>query len=61
MKGPPQAVFKQLDKRKTGMVTPMEFSEFVQKNVSQISALAKVDQQLTLTQPFKGQSSQGSP
>lgn len=37
MKGPPQAVFKQLDKRKTGMVTPMEFSEFVQKNVSQIS------------------------
>ena len=41
VKGPPHVVFKQLDKRKTGMVTPMEFSQFVQTHVSQISDLAK--------------------
>ena len=47
VKGPPHVVFKQLDTRKTGMVTPMEFSQFVQKNVSQISDLAETESEVS--------------
>lgn len=42
VKGPPQTVFKQLDARQTGMLTPMEFSNFVHKNIQGISCLAKI-------------------
>ena len=37
VKGSPQLVFKQLDPRQTGNITPLEFSNFVQKRVQGIS------------------------
>lgn len=40
VKGSPQLVFKQLDPRQTGNITPLEFSNFVQKRVQGISHLA---------------------
>ena len=40
VQGPPHTVFKQLDARQTGMLTPMEFSNFVHKSVQGISNLA---------------------